>query len=275
MEAPDLKTRFLGHCQICEQEQKLHEGRMVHHGYTRPGHGFIEGDCSGVKEVPYEVSCELLKKYLPQVQNHLANLKVFLAGLESGSITHIQFLNSSGFSRRVELVEYVAGVTEYHLFVRQMGYKVSLTKGQISQLEQEIARLERRIADWKPAPIRTIEEQMAEVKAGKDARAAERAAARQVKNAKIAATKAKQAELAARRQAIVDDFKTKFITLAADPTPENKKAAAALANETTKVKYNFFYIRELGCDEALITLGLAKRDDRDARWVTYGYQFNR
>ena len=50
-------TRYLGNCQVCEGDQKLHHGRMVHHGYKRPGDGFIV--CPGVHQVPYEVSCDL------------------------------------------------------------------------------------------------------------------------------------------------------------------------------------------------------------------------
>lgn len=48
----DLTTRYIGNCQICEGEQKLHDGRMVHHGYKRPGDGQIDGDCPGVHADP-------------------------------------------------------------------------------------------------------------------------------------------------------------------------------------------------------------------------------
>lgn len=40
-------------CQVCEREQALKGGTLVHHGYTRPGCGFIVGDCFGVNHKPF------------------------------------------------------------------------------------------------------------------------------------------------------------------------------------------------------------------------------
>ena len=41
-------------CQVCEREQALdNSGRMVNHGYKRPGYGFIVGNCFGVGYEPY------------------------------------------------------------------------------------------------------------------------------------------------------------------------------------------------------------------------------
>ena len=65
-------TRYIGNCQICEGDQKLHVGRMVHHGYQRPGDGAIRGDCPGVGQVPYEVSCDLVKSYKGNVAKRAA-----------------------------------------------------------------------------------------------------------------------------------------------------------------------------------------------------------
>lgn len=40
-------------CQICECQQATRNGRMVHHGYKRPGDGYQHGDCYGVGHAPY------------------------------------------------------------------------------------------------------------------------------------------------------------------------------------------------------------------------------
>src|SRR5271157_5749029 len=95
-------TRYIGNCQICEGDQKLHDGLMVHHGYRRPGTGYIVGDCPGVGEVPYEVSCELRKAYL--------------AALQSGRVKTVW--GSQGLRRVPQLVEYAVGVTEPQRFAR-------------------------------------------------------------------------------------------------------------------------------------------------------------
>src|SRR5271157_2183951 len=79
-------TRYIGNCQICEGDQKLHDGLMVHHGYRRPGTGYIVGDCPGVGEVPYEVSCELIKAHVARLKVYVKNRKAYLAALQSGRV---------------------------------------------------------------------------------------------------------------------------------------------------------------------------------------------
>jgi len=259
----NLKTRFLGCCQICEQEQKLHDGKLVHHGYKRPGHGEIVGDCYGVKADPYEVSCELVRSYLVSVEEELVHKQERLTQLQTpGAVTHLSVSKASFYS--IETTEYICGVTELWTWTRQLESATHEVKYMVRQLTAEVLRLVNRILAWKLAPIRTIEERMAEEKAAKDVRAAERAAARQVKADKVAATKAKQAALSAKREAIKKDFADKFITLAATG---DKTEARTLYVEMSKKKYSFFYAQELKMDEVFITLGLAERTD--SGWVKY------
>ncbi len=66
----------VGTCAICDRLQKMerkrtHSGHpiMVHHGYRRPGVGWIVGDCFGVGYPPYELSaiaCVELAKYMTE-----------------------------------------------------------------------------------------------------------------------------------------------------------------------------------------------------------------
>jgi hypothetical protein len=258
MKTDELKTRFLGSCQICEAEQKLHGNKLVHHGYKRPGWGSIVGDCYGVHAAPYEVSCDLLVKYLPLVQDQLGNVKNYLSRIQSGQVTYLTE------ERRVGMVEYVVGVTAFYAFTNAVFNLADKLSYQVRQLEAEVTRIQKRIAVWKLAPVRTIEERAAEEKAAKDVRAAERAAARQVRLDKAAATKAKQEALAAKREAIKQSFTNEFISLAACG---NKVAAKALYLEMNKKKYSFFYAQELKLDEVFISLGLATR--RNDGWVQY------
>jgi hypothetical protein len=54
-------TRYIGRCGVCEGDYKLLSGRLVHHGYRRPGHGYIVGDCFGVARLPYPATDALIE----------------------------------------------------------------------------------------------------------------------------------------------------------------------------------------------------------------------
>ena len=132
-------TRFIGNCQICERDQKLHVGRMVHHGYKRPGDGFILGDCPGVGQDPYEVSCDLVKSYRAGVEGRLANLESYLANLKAGKITYLRELRKFWFGRQPsEWVEYVAGVTAPHYWTTAVANVTYQTESSISQCKRDI-----------------------------------------------------------------------------------------------------------------------------------------
>jgi hypothetical protein len=55
------KATHYGHCQVCGSRQKLPNGRLAKHGYTLE-YGFFNGTCFGSNELPYELSCELVKE---------------------------------------------------------------------------------------------------------------------------------------------------------------------------------------------------------------------
>jgi hypothetical protein len=265
-------TRFIGNCQICEGDQKLHNERMVHHGYKRPGHGSIEGDCPGVDEVPYETSCELIKAYKLRIEAQLVNLTTYLADLKAGKITHITEYRIYR-SRKSEFIEYHAGVTAPHTWSSALQSKTYQIESSIEQCRFTIERCARRIAAWKPMPIRTVEEEQAKADADKAARKAVVDAARAARAAKKAATKAKQEALEARRTAIMDDFRSQIRALVESPESDEARKAAAvkLAQEMKKSKYSWMSIYRLGCDQEFVKLGLARPEKgyHDREYVTY------
>lgn len=55
-----------GTCQGCFKDQKTRDGRLVLHGYKRPGHGYILGNCWGHGYAPYQISCERTKQFLDE-----------------------------------------------------------------------------------------------------------------------------------------------------------------------------------------------------------------
>lgn len=261
-------TRYLGSCQLCEGDFKLHGGKLVHHGYKRPGHGEIVGDCPGVAHLPYEVSCELVKSYKARLDASIPVLKARLEDLKTGKVTHLSELKSR-LNGSHKLEHYYAGVTEPYLWERTLRNEVSDVIYKIRTTEFESDRCERRIAAWKLMPIReTTEEQVTAAKrAAQAARSEEARKRREEKAAKAAHLKAKRDAKAAKEKAITEEFGDRFRALA---ETGDKAGAMRVAEELRKKKYSFILLRNLGCDDALIALGLATRDP-NSKWVRYHY----
>ncbi len=65
-------TKPRAECQICEHEMALDAaGNLGHHGYKRPGVGFIVGDCPGVGHKPYPAT-DALESYRAALMGMLA-----------------------------------------------------------------------------------------------------------------------------------------------------------------------------------------------------------
>lgn len=271
----DPKVGLTFNCQICENDQKLHGGLMVHHGYTRPGIGYIQGDCYGVAMVPYEVSCDAIKAWKVSLEANLVGQKARLARLQNGEVKSFTELEWAGHRQPKKMVTYDVATTEKYKWAELLRKHIWEAKINIGATEYMIARCARRITEWTAKPVRTVEEEKAKMDMAKSERAALVAEKRAAKAAKQAATKAKQADLEARRQTIKDDFIARFKALAESPeSPERKAAAVAVAYEMKKAKYRFFWVRELGVDDTIIALGLAVRDDGNPLWVKYAGCFS-
>jgi predicted nucleic acid-binding Zn-ribbon protein len=237
---------------------------MVHHGYQRPGHGSIVGDCPGVGEVPYEVSCDLVKSYRTGAQTQLQHLKAKLADLKAGKIGYLTEIQHRSAWKPPVRVEFVAGVTDSYHWTEALQHAIYEVDSSIRQCEREIDRCTRRIDAWTPKPIRTLEEEKVKQDADKAGRKALRDAARAIRLKAAAARKAKAEALVAKRLAIQEEFEAKLCALA-----ENKKAgwdpqyaARAILAELNKTKYrNWLRKWDLRCTDALIALGLAVQED--------------
>lgn len=73
-------------CQVCERHQSVKQnGRMVNHGYTRPGCGWLIGGCMGVGHKPFPET-DALEAYLPVVVNHIE-----FATRQAASPSHYEF----------------------------------------------------------------------------------------------------------------------------------------------------------------------------------------
>lgn len=190
MNANDTVTREIGNCQFCERDQKLHKRTMVHHGYERPGDGWIHGDCPGVKCAPYELSCDDLKAYLPRLRDALVGHRAWLARLVSGAVHEMTEIHW----HTKEIRHYYLSTCTSWKWEELERSAISRARGGVDRTEHTIARLEARIAAWKLADIRTVTEPSPEAKrAATRARAEAKAKLRAEALERMRAARAKMA----------------------------------------------------------------------------------
>jgi hypothetical protein len=158
-------TRFLGKCGVCEGEFKLTNGKLVHHGYQRPGDGAIHGDCFAVGRAPLELSPAATVEYRALLVAHIARLQARLAALPT--LTELHITNSRHEVRIVKSSE-----PHFANCLRSEQWSI---EGNIRHTEHEVARLTALVANWAPKPVRTVEEETQKLAAEKAARAAVKA----------------------------------------------------------------------------------------------------
>lgn len=190
-------TRYVGCCQICEGQFKLDTAKnMVHHGYKRPGHGYIVGDCMAVGCPAYEQSCEVLKQYTQGLRNTLAAGREYVRKLEAGEIRELVAPSpETRFHRNPKMVVYMVGDLGW---AELLNDKIRGEQRRNDWFAQDIQRCEARIAAWKPLPLRTVEEEQASERLSKDAAKAKREAKKAAKLAEKVAGYQKRIDSAVR-----------------------------------------------------------------------------
>ena len=151
----DLYVRDLtntGTCPVCEGNFKRDgRGGMVHHGYQRPGDGFIHGDCFAVGYQAWEISPEGAVDYVAQaLRPHLDGAKAYLAKLQAGEITKFfKQVRTGGWNSPKTTVE-VTRESDSYEFESMLKSAIYNAERDVAWTEREITRIETRIANWKP-----------------------------------------------------------------------------------------------------------------------------
>jgi hypothetical protein len=78
-----MKTRTIGTCGLCDQKVKCPNDKLAHHGYKRPGYGYIEGSCPGTGLPPIEISPATAEVGLKMFTERVDNFKNALKNLPS------------------------------------------------------------------------------------------------------------------------------------------------------------------------------------------------
>lgn len=267
---------ILGTCGVCEREIACQDGRLVHHGYKRPGDGQIHGDCFAVGYEPYERSTKACEDYRQMVAQRIPSLEARLAALEAGTVTYIRKL----FPGRRELIvrEYAVGVSELWHWADALRAEISETRYALNAAQAEVARMQRLIDGFELRELGTETRAGQKTREEKEARAAERAAKRTVRAEKEAAKAAKKAAREAKAEAVKAKYRGELEALAekAEATDElgapetraeAKRIIERMEKECRKTPKVSFYARDLGWDDVLVRVGLASR--REDGWVQH------
>lgn len=267
-----LVTRYIGKCPVCEGDYRLHKQLMVHHGYQRPGDGMIHGDCPGVGWPPYEISAEGTENYLQGVLSRIRNLGSALDRLQSGEVQEFRVLTNEYAVRRKHEAPNWKTLTpaDGYEFKQVLKTRIYQTENELRYATQDGERCERLIQNWRPMPVRTLEEAQAVQDAGRAERAAEREAARQVRLDKERAKKAKQGAREQRERDFIARWREALLEEADKPVHAGTRAGAvalwkkmnreAKKEVSSSGRFLMKFVQQMGIDAQLIDLGLARMD---------------
>jgi hypothetical protein len=163
-----------GTCQVCFAGQRVIKGvNITLHGYTRPGCGYIIGDCPGSKELPFEKSCDITRRHRKFLDTVLADYQKRLGDLQGGSITSFEYTYETreenpeyqwgaagkwgkryleatitvklGDQRQRNLGRYVGGVPGFEDILKR---KIQETEHSIWNVEDNMEFLDGKLAGW-------------------------------------------------------------------------------------------------------------------------------
>lgn len=143
-----------GECQICQRRHILDSrGNLVLHGYQRPGHGYIVGDCFGVGHPPWEVSSDALATWIEQLKARSA--QDAQSAVRVAKLTTIDVNRGSERNpRMVTLTKGSPGGYDTYgsfSFESEIEKRVSALKQQAKWLADDAKRETQRLKTWKPA----------------------------------------------------------------------------------------------------------------------------
>lgn len=148
-------------CQICGRAIQAKRGTIAHHGYTRPGHGWQTRSCFGAGYRPWEVACDALPPAIAGVQATLVRTRDALTDLIENPPAELKGERRDAYGRVAK--EWTCELpADFDRFNRPASY-TPRTYAQlywtrrfqidrdIKQMDDFVAELERRLAEWKPA----------------------------------------------------------------------------------------------------------------------------
>jgi hypothetical protein len=128
-----MGTTTNGTCAICERSFKTQGGQLSLHGFRRPS-------CFGSKRIAYEINTSACEEYKAHVaERAIPQAEGWVSRIETGVTT--TFVTFSGKKAN----------PGDHGYERAREHELDAAKGHLSRLRREGARMDKKIADWKPA----------------------------------------------------------------------------------------------------------------------------
>jgi len=121
---------------------------MVHHGYERPGIGYIVGDCHGVDFEPFEVSCKGTKSWLTIIKSALVVRQGELAYLNTRDEITVDIKIHRGWGKtEIEKKTLKRGEDGFKQAIDERRRELTST---IARIERDVAEYTKKITEWKP-----------------------------------------------------------------------------------------------------------------------------
>lgn len=162
----DSPERPAGTCAICQAVFVVRRGRLVLHGYQRPGDGFLRGDCFGAGRPPFELAPDALVEFRPHLSAYLTGRAARLAQLRAGEVHEIAVpVRARGGSRepgshfivrRGDAPNYMPSRGPTHAgFEALLRAAIADAERDVRWATEDLERIDRMIAEWEPRPLRT------------------------------------------------------------------------------------------------------------------------
>ena len=150
----EIKKEIRGNCQICERDIKGGKGILAHHGYKRPGNGWQSDSCMGARNLPYEVSKDMIPPVIEHVKNFIiTQTKTFKDFIKNPPETLIykREWNKPETYNRPEGFKYDENHRSYNYNQRyevEFNHRVYQFEESIKWAKRDLKNLEKRLANW-------------------------------------------------------------------------------------------------------------------------------
>lgn len=134
-----------GTCGCCWGNYKLEGGRLVLHGYQRPGWGEIHGRCIGVGLQPLETSPETAKLMRKTLDGWIAKKKEFLARVAAGEVTEV---SAGRLGTKIQWVK--KGEPGFDRILEE---HVKDARRELVKLEDDVELYDKILAKWRERPM--------------------------------------------------------------------------------------------------------------------------
>ena len=146
----NAKQPNAGTCGICGKLWMLdRQGRLVNHGFQRPGWGYQTSGCFGEKTEPYEKSTKALNDYIALINQQLEEHNRQLAKFEAEpTLINDVF----AYTKPLTLPEQIG--PEHPNYKPSLKRQITDTKRIIGQMERERTRCQKRVTEWTKQPLK-------------------------------------------------------------------------------------------------------------------------